>query len=210
MAKKKYYVVWRGNSPGIYESWDACKKQIEGFQDAVYKSFPSYEMAEQAYESDYHDYIGKDVRKLAFTKEQENIIGRPIPHSISVDAACSGNPGDMEYRGVYTKTGKQIFHMGPYFDGTVNLGEFLALVHGLAHLKKINSSIPIYSDSRTAMAWVRNKEIKTTLKRTPLNDPIFQLIDRAIFWLNNNEHNTKILKWETAYWGEIPADFGRK
>ena len=59
-----------------------------------------------------------------------------IKESIAVDAACSGNPGNMEYRGVYTKTKEQIFHQGPFPQGTNNIGEFLALVHGLAFFKK--------------------------------------------------------------------------
>lgn len=42
----------------------------------------------------------------------------------------------MEYRGVDTKTRKQIFIQGPFEEGTNNIGEFLAIVHGLALLKK--------------------------------------------------------------------------
>ena len=134
-----------------------------------------------------------------------------IKESIAVDAACSGNPGNMEYRGVYTKTKEQIFHQGPFPQGTNNIGEFLALVHGLAFLKKEGRDItPIYSDSRTAIAWVRNKKVKTELERTPRNEQIFELIERALKWLNSNTYKNPIIKWETEDWGEIPADFGRK
>jgi ribonuclease HI len=133
-----------------------------------------------------------------------------ISNSISVDAACSGNPGLMEYRGVHTVSREEIFRQGPHKDGTNNIGEFLALVHALAFLKKMQSNTPIYTDSRTAMAWVRNKKVKTTLNKTAKNANLFDMMDRAIKWLKSNTYTNKIIKWDTKNWGEIPADFGRK
>jgi ribonuclease HI len=127
-----------------------------------------------------------------------------------VDAACKGNPGILEYRGVDTKSGAELFRQGPFPEGTVNLGEFLAIVHALGLLKKMDSDWPVYSDSRTAIAWIKAKRIKTNLKRTAKNEQLFILIDRAITWLKTNPYQNRILKWETAWWGEIPADFGRK
>jgi ribonuclease HI len=127
-----------------------------------------------------------------------------------VDAACSGNPGLMEYRGVYTKTGEEIFKVGPLEEGTNNIGEFLALVHGIAILKQKNLSIPVYSDSKTAMAWLKNKKTRTRLEKSEKNEKIFDLICRAENWLSTNEYSTQVLKWHTEAWGEIPADFGRK
>jgi len=211
MAKsKKFYVVWRGVKPGIYSSWDECNNQIKGYPEAKYKSFPSLEMAEEAYNGNPLDYLGKNIPKKALSTEELKRIGKPIMKSISVDAACSGNPGKMEYQGVTTNNGEQLFHVGPFEQGTVNIGEFLALVHGLAFLKQHNSTLPIYTDSRTAMKWVREKKTNTLLQRTPVNDKIFVLMERAIKWLQNNTYQNKIMKWETKAWGEIPADFGRK
>ncbi|MEM6724723.1 MAG: RNase H family protein, partial [Bacteroidota bacterium] len=143
-------------------------------------------------------------------KTSSSSAGRQIKHSLSVDAACSGNPGLMEYRGVDTKTGEEIFRMGPFQHGTNNVGEFLALVHGLALLKKQGLSMPIYSDSKIAMGWVAKKKCKTKLDRITVNEKLFQLIERAENWLKANTYNTTILKWDTKNWGEIPADFGRK
>ena len=138
----------------------------------------------------------------------------PLPlevkaEALAVDAACSGNPGPMEYRGVYLKTGQEVFHYGPVH-GTNNIGEFLAIVHGLALLKQKDSAMTIYSDSRNAMLWVKNKKCKTKLERTAKTEQLFQLIERAELWLKENTHNIPLLKWETEKWGEIPADFGRK
>jgi len=129
--------------------------------------------------------------------------------AIAVDAACSGNPGPMEYRGVYLKTGEEIFHFGPV-KGTNNIGEFLAIVHALALLQQKGLEMTVYSDSKTAQCWVRQKKVKTTLKRTKETEKLFQLIERAENWLRTHSYTVPILKWETEKWGEVPADFGRK
>lgn len=213
MKKQKYYVVWEGKKPGIYTQWDDAKAQVEGYPTAKYKSFEDSTEATKAFRGSYRDYIdyGKKKADPSVSKPQNVDNQRIIKESICVDAACSGNPGDMEYRGVYTKTREQLFHQGPFPQGTNNVGEFLALVHGLALLKKEGKhNMPIYTDSKTAMAWVRNKKVKTELKETKRNEKIFELIDRALAWLNSNTYANPIIKWETEDWGEIPADFGRK
>ena len=209
--KKKYYTVWKGNHTGVFESWEDCKSQIKDFQGAQYKSFSTFEAAKKALNGNYKDYIGKTSKfKSGLSSEQLKKIGQPNYHSISVDAASSGNPGKMEYRGVDTKTKKQLFIQGPFEEGTNNIGEFLALVHGLAILKKNNSDRILYSDSRTAMSWVKKKTCNTKLVRSDKNKPVFDLVDRAVDWLKTNSIQTVIVKWETKAWGEIPADFGRK
>ncbi len=116
----------------------------------------------------------------------------------------------MEYRGVDTQTGRELFRMGPYNGATNNMGEFLALVHALSLLAKQKNPIPVYSDSKTALAWVRNKHAKTTVNRTAANRKVFELLDRAEAWLRENTFPNRVLKWETDKWGENPADFGRK
>ncbi len=210
MAKKKFYVVWEGNEPGIYFSWKECQKQINGFDKAVFKSFPDFNSAEKAFSGSPKDYIGKGKHISTLSKEEQLLIGEPIQDSLSVDAACSGNPGIMEYQGIDTMTGAKLFHQGPFPEATINIGEFLALVHGLGYLKQRDFKMPVYSDSITAISWVKKKKINTKLERSEKNEKLFQLVERAIIWLKNNNYQNKILKWETAAWGEIPADFGRK
>lgn len=207
--KKKFYVVWFGNPAGIFDSWKECKRSIDGVKGAQYKSFETFEEAKKAYNKEFADYKGK-TKKKSLSKEQLQLIGEPNLYSISVDAASSGNPGIMEYRGVDTQTHKQLFHQGPFQQGTNNIGEFLALVHGLAFLKKNNSDRIIYSDSKIAIGWVKRKKCNTKLKRTTKNKDLFKLVERAENWLKINTYTTKIAKWETKAWGEIPADFGRK
>jgi len=211
MSKKKFYVVWNGRKKGIYTSWNVCKKQVDGFDAAQYKSFTSLNEAEIAFSKKYENYKGKNTSKPTLSASEKAAIGSPNLESISVDAACSGNPGKMEYRGVLTHNKKQLFLKGPYPKGTNNIGEFLALVHGIALLKSKNKeSIPIYSDSRTAMSWVKQKKCKTNLHFDASNKDLLDLIKRAENWLKENSFKNPILKWETKAWGEIPADFGRK
>jgi len=208
-AKSKFYVVWVGLKPGIYKTWKECQAQITGFPNAKYKSFKSEAEAKEAFRGSAADFISK--KSTQPTQSFKNHLDKIDQNSICVDAACGGNPGLMEYRGVTTMTGEELFRIGPLKQGTNNVGEFLALVHALAFLKKLGrEEVAIYSDSRTAMAWVRNKKIKSTLKQTDQNKDIFILISRALTWLSKNSYKTKILKWDTANWGEIPADFGRK
>jgi len=208
---KKYYVVWRGHNPGVYDSWDACKSQIHGVVDAQYKSFTNKEEAEEAAKGFYENYVGVDTKKGAGLSDNElAAIGKPIVPSLSVDAACAGNPGILEYRGVMTDTKKQVFARGPYPEGTVNIGEFLALVLGLAYLKQQGSKIPIYSDSLTAISWVSKRRVNTKLRRTAKNAALFVAIEKAVEWLKTHEWSNPILKWRTDAWGEIPADYGRK
>lgn len=209
MAKQqKYYVVWKGRQTGIFTRWDECAAQVKGYPDAEYKAFGSRQAAEEAFRGQYQDYEGKRVSSLSQQRLFE--IGQPILASYAVDASCIGNPGTLEYRGVYTETGAEIFRQGPFEHGTNNVGEFLAIVHALALCKKHGLTLPIYSDSDNAIGWIKAQKCKTRLERDEKNARLFDLIERAEAWLKDNDYPNEILKWETEAWGEIPADFGRK
>ena len=208
--KKKsamYYVVWEGHRPGIYTDWDSCKAQIEGATRPRYKAFGSKTLAERAFEEGPEAYEGRGFKKTKdLSPEQMEAIGTPDPNSISVDAACNAKTGDCEYRGVITDSGTELFRVGPYPHGSNNIGEFLAIVHALAYLKKNRSDLMIYTDSRIAMRWVDIKKARPKNAGTKSKS----LIARAEQWLKENEYKNPIIKWETKVWGEIPADFGRK
>ena len=206
-------MVWKGFSPGIYDSWEECKLQVTGFPGAEYKSFDSQEAATKAYRGDYNEQI-QLLRSIAMNR-RETVNYEAIPDiikdSIAVDGACSGNPGPMEYRGVDVMTGAEIFHVGPLADGTNNVAEYLALIHVLAFLKKTNNTeTVVYSDSRTALSWLRNRGHKSKLARTKNNDKIFDMLARADKWIQSNVSYNRVIKWDTEKWGEIPADFDRK
>ncbi len=207
MAKQKYYVVWQGRKTGVFTSWAACEKQVQGFVNAQYKAFGSEAEADAAFLMKYEKFKGRPS-SLGKWKEAST---QPALPSICVDAACSGSPGKLEYRGVNTETGKEFFRAGPYADGTNNVGEFLAIVHALTWQTKHNMRLPIYSDSENALAWVMTGKCRTRLKQTRKNALLFALIHSAENWLAENElPEDKIMKWDTNLWGENPADFGRK
>ena len=226
----KYYVVFRGFNPGVYDDWDDVKEQTNGFPGAVFKGYSSSEEATEA----YRNFTGIEDRAellRLISHPRENTPGNnfsgsnnkrqnPLNFYIenpeidtdawAVDASCLGNPGKMEYRGVSLKTGQVIFQKGPFEDATNNIGEYLALVHAMALMNQRGEWHNIYSDSRTAISWWRNKMVKTKLKPTPRNTKIFELLARASVWVNTHRFPAKVMKWDTEKWGEIPADYGRK
>ncbi|MDF2937425.1 MAG: ribonuclease H-related protein [Paenibacillaceae bacterium] len=215
MAKQKFYVVWEGKTPGIYNTWNECKAQVEGVANARYKSYESLQEAEAALKAGANKSWGKGKTPAkAGAKPAKGGSGASMEEidydSISVDVGTRGNPGPVEYKGVDTRTGEILFYVGPVENGTNNLGEFIAIVHGLAYLKKLGSNKTIYTDSRTALAWMKNRKIASTLVRSPATAKIWEMADRALQWLNTNSYENKVVKWNTEEWGEIRADFGRK
>lgn len=214
MAKQKYYVVWEGKKPGVYSSWADCQKHISGFQDAKYKSYESKAEADKAYASGWRGQWGAKPKAVKPADSAEGPKAadwsKVDMDSVSVDVGCSGNPGIVEYKGVDTQSGEILFYYGPIKKGTNNLGEFLAIVHALAYLKQRGSGKTIYSDSQTALKWVRTKQVASNLARDESTREIWDLTDRALKWLQTNSYPNKVLKWDTQQYGEIKADFGRK
>jgi ribonuclease HI len=198
----KFYVVWKGRRPGVYATWDEAKAQVDGFPGAQYASAKNEALARAAFAGSYKDFIGGSPLIQAIPPE--------VRQGYAVDASLPGESGLVEYRGVKIADGKEIFRQGPFAGGTNNIGEFLAIVHALALFKHKRITAPLYSDSRTAIAWVREKRARTELARTAQNAPLFDLIERAEAWLRENDYDTPVLKWDTETWGENPADFGRK
>lgn len=213
MAKKtKYYVVWVGNQPGIYSNWQQCQAQIKGFPSAKYKSFNSRQEAENAYARGHAQYVGGGGGGAPKPKPQlDDFLDEIVVNSIAVDAACSGNPGKMEYRGVYTvQPETELFRSKVYPVGTNNIGEFLALVHALALYHKDQPELVIYSDSKLAMGWIEKGKCRSKLVKNARTAELWSVIERGEKWLATHTWTNKLVKWETKRWGEIPADFGRK
>ncbi|AQG82371.1 viroplasmin family protein [Spirosoma montaniterrae] len=208
--KPKFYVVWQGRKPGVYDSWDDAKAQTDGFAKPLFKSFDTKAAALKAFGEKPHLHVGKPTKPAAKQTKIDGLVGSPNPDSLVVDAAWNTATGDMEYQGIYLATGQKLFLKGPYPDGTNNIGEFLAIVHALALLHQKGSNIPVYSDSKTAIGWVKKKKANTKLEETARNAELFDLLDRAETWLQTHRYANPVLKWETTVWGENPADFGRK
>jgi len=211
--RRKFYVVWEGHSPGIYDSWEECKAQVDGYPSAKYRAFDSQESATKAFRGDPEEAAAllRSIAKYRPKITNYEAVPGLVLDSIAIDGACSKNPGPMEYRGVDVQTGAELFHFGPADDGTNNVAEYLALVHALAWLYRAgNRHTSVYSDSRTALAWLRNRGHKSKLTPTPRNGRLFELLARADAWLQTHPDHNPVLKWDTDNWGEIPADFGRK
>jgi len=209
MAKNNFYVVWCGRNAGVFSDWQQCKEQIEGFPGALYKGFADADEAKRAFSMGYQSY-SKLLKSAPAKSDNAPMADPPIMQAIAVDAACSGNPGRMEYRGVFIETKKEIFKSCVYENGTNNIGEFLAIVHALSYQKKYGFNYPIYSDSVNAQIWIRQKKCRTKLQPNDKNAKLFEVVARAEQWLRNNTIDVPIIKWRTEVWGEIPADFGRK
>lgn len=212
-GNRRFYVVWEGREPGVYDSWEECEAQVNGYPGAKYKSFSSQADAVAAFRGDGRQEL--EIFKAIGSYRRDIVNYAAFPEirldAIAVDGACAKNPGPMEYRGVAVATGEEIFHIGPLDGGTNNIGEYLALIHAAALFAKCGDhSTPIYSDSRTALAWLRRGHSNTTVKPTAENARVIDLLRRADNWLAHNRVINPVLKWNTELWGEIPADFGRK
>lgn len=207
--KPKFYVVWTGFQTGVFTTWEACRKQVQGYPNAKYKAFPTLEQARQAYAAGPDQGV-KLARKAKVSSADEGSPPKPEGNAICVDAACSGNPGRMEYRGVFLETGSELFRSPVWELGTNNMGEFLAIVHALAWQKQKKLKMPIYTDSSLAIKWVHKGVAMSKLPRNEHTEALYKVIERAEKWLRENPVEVPVLKWDTARWGEIPADFGRK
>jgi ribonuclease HI len=137
-----------------------------------------------------------------------------------VDGATEGNPGMSEYRCIDLATKEIIFHQ-KIGVATNNITEFLAVVHAIAEAKKRNLKVQIYTDSITALSWVKYKKCNSSLKVGRYTQLAIDLQQRAENYLMGCKLNLseadvikideiEVLKWFTQSWGEIPADFGRK
>ncbi len=211
-SKKKFYTVLIGRQKGIFDSWEECKKSVQGFPSACFKSFHSREDAEQAWQENFFRRQSKGA------KQKTSNANTNIPTSgIVVDGACSNNPGLAEYRGVNIETGVELFSHTPFL-ATNNVAEFVAIVHAMAYCIEHNlQETTLYSDSVNAILWIKKGICKSTLKDTsryPDNkfDYARRLIAHSEKWLKEHKNVAlpRLVKWDTENWGENPADYGRK
>ena len=72
---RKFYVVWVGRAPGIYDNWDDCREQVEGFEGARFKSYTSQDAATEAFR-------GNPDEQLAMARELGKHIGMKIDYTL--------------------------------------------------------------------------------------------------------------------------------
>lgn len=208
--EKKRYVVRQGRRPGIYETREACQRQVSWYRDAVYKSFTSYDEALEAFA---HGWLSWLQWKRSLSQIRQLMGEEYFLTSIATDAACQSNPGKLEWQGVIISTWEKMFSSPVYSVGTVNIGEYLALIEWIQRCLDHPSYRYIYSDSRIALSWLKKWQYVTKLPRSFQTEKLFVLLEKQTAWLQaHSSWSERIIlhKWPTDQWGEIPADFGRK
>jgi ribonuclease HI len=194
----KFYVVWNGREKGIFDSWETCRLSVVGFTGAKFKSFNSRIRAESEY--------GGNV---PLPPEVSSGIGM----ALTVDGACDGTLG--EFRGVLIPSCVETFRSVPFKHATNNVMEYLAIIRGLMWMDGRGLRIPLYSDSKIAIAWVSGADnLCHTCKSFAEGSETAREIIKYGGWLRSRTHKVGLLaclrKWDTITFGEIPADFGRK
>lgn len=134
------------------------------------------------------------------------MLSNEVPHlGITCDAAHSTKKCITEYQAHDLSSGDRIFYKNLGYQ-TVNIGEFLAIVDSIKFI--IENNYPdkiIYTDSITAIAWVREKKTASNKKNNDLKKA--EIFLRVMAY---QVDQIKIVHWNTKEWGEIPSDFGNK
>lgn len=89
----KFYAVKVGHIPGIYKTWDACKKQVDGFSGAIYKSFKTLAEAEC--------FMGGSVESTAEIRSEDSLEPKNEEGLIAyVDGSYNIATGEFSYGAV--------------------------------------------------------------------------------------------------------------
>ncbi len=172
---KKFYVVWRGRETGIFTDWNACKKQVDSFAGAKYKSFKTLKEAEAAFQGESVASTGASPAKknssnqTVKTYTADEIAAMPLDTKIFTDGGCEPNPGEAGSGvALYRKDVVYELWYGLYNpNGTNNTAELNALHQALIMAEnEINKgkSVAIFCDSKYSIQcvtqWAINWEKK--------------------------------------------------
>jgi len=159
---KKFYVVWQGRETGIFTDWSTCKKQIEKFAGARYKSFKTLGEAESAFSG--HSVTTSSVKKkptrqTVKTYTASEIAVMDLDTKIFTDGGCEPNPGEAGSGvAVYRNDKVDELWYGLYNPkGTNNTAELNALHQALIMAKdeiKKEKSVAIFCDSKYSIQCV--------------------------------------------------------
>ena len=157
-----YYAVKKGRTPGVYLTWDECKKQVDGFAGAIFKKFNRENEALDFVNGETFVFgvVGKGKsrkEKLAnadtaggyLTKQEDVIVIDPDAQLVDLytDGACSGNPGKGGYGyAVVVNDVLSLKGSGGLLATTNNQMEIKAVIEGLKVIPE-NYSVVVHSDS---------------------------------------------------------------
>ncbi len=160
---QKYYVVWHGRESGIFKDWPSCKRQIEHFPGARYKSFKTMQEAEDAFRGSPGTTSTNPQRVATFKKapgvktySAAEIKQIQVDTKIYTDGGCEPNPGKAG-SGLAVYRNEQLAELwyGLYNPkGTNNTAELNALHQALniaGQELKDQRSVVIFCDSKYAI-----------------------------------------------------------
>lgn len=198
---KKIYVVWVGYKPGVYESWEACRSQTDGYPSAKFKSFSDRDFAVSAFQEGYTSFMTGHA-------PSRGPGHAPTGTYLTVDASFNG-VGITEWRGVLvTDEGvHQVFRSPAYIGGSSNIGEYCALARGLKYLRDNRLDLPLYTDSMVAQSWLKKKAHRSNVEISPTLKALLLAADN---YIKSIDWPIDVRDWKSSVWGEIPADYGRK
>lgn len=167
---KKFYVVWAGRETGIFTDWNTCKKQVEKFAGARYKSFPTAAEAEAAFNGTSTSTNAKNGTKSTSQKKPsaaqgiktytaDDIAKMSIDTHIFTDGGCEPNPGKAGSGvAIYRNNTIDELWYGLYNpQGTNNTAELHALHQALVMAKdeiEKEKSVAIFCDSKYSIQCV--------------------------------------------------------
>lgn len=201
MKNNKYYVVFKGYNTGIYDNWNDCKKQVNGFSGALHKSFESPDEAEKAFE----EYSESSNTNLEFEQPTSYSI-----KSIIVSGNCPNNFGEMSYQWNLVASTNNAKRKNLSIIGTKNIADFIAIIDLIKLTKKVKLNLPIYTNSKTAVNWILNKKCNHQLFVSKQTETVLALVKEHDEWLLNNIIENEILLWNSNSWGVFPIVSKRK
>lgn len=213
MAKNKFYVVWKGRDTGIFTSWSEVNELIKGFSGAEYKSYADQETAELEFSLGSPKGRSNDENHTTTKLKEEPSDDHKAPdhECLTVDGSYLGGKKIMQYRCVWNQSKEEVFSTKPIEGGNQNIAEFLALVGAMKYRVSTKQyDLHIYSDSQTALSWVRNCKIKSSYDLSQLDEVVQERIYGALKFIAKSGVRKNLYKWDSALWGDIPADYGRK
>lgn len=153
--KKKFYAVKAGRKTGIFESWDECKVQIQGYSSAIYKSFLTLDEAKSYLADDQNE-----IKKSEYETEEDLIASLGEDEVVAyVDGSFSLENKAFSYGlVVFTKKGKETFNGLSRNEEMINYrnvaGEVYASVEAIKYsIKNSYKKLRIYHDYMGIRCW---------------------------------------------------------